>query len=553
MGANHSTRSAGSDTRGHGGLSSTTGKTCYYEILGVERLATEDEAYRKKALDLHPDRNYGNVEATTEQFAEVQSAYAVLSDPQERAWYDSHRDAILRDEDGAPEYHYHHNVRVTTTDDILRMFKRINGQMDFTNSATGFYGFLRETFDVLAREEQAACEWEGFEPVDYPSFGHAGEEEEHVRLFYAKWASFATQKTFSWKDAYRYSEAPDRRIRRLMEKENKRVRDEGIRTFNEAVRSFVAFVKKRDLRVKQGQMNEAERQSALRDAASAQAARSRAANQANTARNDALPEWMRSSEPPESEISDEDDPSSPREEIECVVCSKSFKSENQYEAHQKSKKHLRAVQELRRQMRRPSNDLDSNAQSTQTVQEMPWDKVHGRSELPDDIIGETAAMDFALFPNGHEALKEPAKLGRGMNKLSLNEELAKSSASLSGSASSDDCTSGEGVQKRISGSLVEGEVSSLVQAEDGVLDQREQIPSSPLERDGKPKMGKAKEKRAKKAAQKTTTNSDPRGYLICAACQADFPSKTRLFKHIRDLGHAQALANLTTKGNPKLR
>ena len=60
-------------------------KTSYYELLAVERTATEDEikkAYRRKALELHPDRNYGDVERTTALFADVSTAYEVPSDPQ---------------------------------------------------------------------------------------------------------------------------------------------------------------------------------------------------------------------------------------------------------------------------------------------------------------------------------------------------------------------------------------------------------------------------------------------------------------------------------------
>jgi molecular chaperone DnaJ len=66
------------------------GKRDYYEILGVSRNATDQEiksAYRKLALQFHPDRNPGNKEAE-EKFKEAAEAYAVLSDGQKRANYD---------------------------------------------------------------------------------------------------------------------------------------------------------------------------------------------------------------------------------------------------------------------------------------------------------------------------------------------------------------------------------------------------------------------------------------------------------------------------------
>ena len=65
-------------------------KRDYYEVLGVARHAAESElksAYRKLALQHHPDRNPGDKSAE-ERFKEAAEAYAVLSDPQKRAAYD---------------------------------------------------------------------------------------------------------------------------------------------------------------------------------------------------------------------------------------------------------------------------------------------------------------------------------------------------------------------------------------------------------------------------------------------------------------------------------
>jgi curved DNA-binding protein len=62
----------------------------YYHILGVSRNASADEirkAYRKLAMQYHPDRNAGDKQAE-ERFKEINEAYQVLNDPQKRAHYD---------------------------------------------------------------------------------------------------------------------------------------------------------------------------------------------------------------------------------------------------------------------------------------------------------------------------------------------------------------------------------------------------------------------------------------------------------------------------------
>lgn len=398
------------------------------------------------------------------------------------------------------------------------MFTKFDGRMDFSDSTSGFYSFLRDTFDTLSKEEELACEWEGLDPVIYPSFGCANDDYEvTVKPFYAAWSGFATSKSFSWKDFYRLSDAPDRRVRRTMERENKRFREEGIHEFNDSVRSLVAFVKKRDPRYKLNFQSEADRQRILRDAAAAQAARSRAANQVKMD-NYKTPEWMKLDGPSETDISDnEEDPI--EEQLECIVCKKGFKSEKQYEAHEKSKKHIRAVQQIRREMRKEDKVLNLHDQISQNHGIYNLDRPKtplDPSQVdinPDSVDSAEGAhrnsLDHTPFceqsPNGTNA---PIEL-----EVNALDTAAKGTAGKAlPSSSEDDEHAPKGIFKR--DTKGEGNAAFRRQQSSSPVEHLSRRPSAKTLDRGpdpkiKPKLGKAKEKRAKKAAQINAGNGIP--------------------------------------------
>jgi len=66
-------------------------KSDYYDILGVSKSASAEEikkAYRKQALEWHPDRHKDDKEAAERRFKEINEAYQILSDTQKRSAYD---------------------------------------------------------------------------------------------------------------------------------------------------------------------------------------------------------------------------------------------------------------------------------------------------------------------------------------------------------------------------------------------------------------------------------------------------------------------------------
>ena len=103
----------------------------YYATLGVEKSASEDElkkAYRRLAMQYHPDKNGGAKEAE-EKFKEITEAYDVLRDPQKRAAYDRYGEAGLRGSGGGAGYQH------VDLSEALNIFMR-----DFGFGASDMFG-----------------------------------------------------------------------------------------------------------------------------------------------------------------------------------------------------------------------------------------------------------------------------------------------------------------------------------------------------------------------------------------------------------------------------
>jgi len=232
-------------------------KECHYTVLGVtrEEIDIDDEAvkraYRKRALEWHPDKHSGKgpeaLEVATERFKLIQEAHTVLSDANERHWYDAHRDEILRGGRGGGG-----GGGEACEERLVRLFEYFSDGVysGFEDSPSGFYTVFRELFEKVVAEEalyagEAAADSYGKPPG---GFGTSTSPHAEVRAFYNFWGTYSSKMTFVWADAHNPNSAPSRQVRRAMEKENESARRAAKKERTEALRALVAFVKRRDKR-----------------------------------------------------------------------------------------------------------------------------------------------------------------------------------------------------------------------------------------------------------------------------------------------------------------
>ena len=188
-------------------------RKCHYEVLEVERDVGDDDlkkAYRKLALKWHPDKNTHQVDVATERFKEIQAAHAVLSDPQERAWYDSHRESILRGgsgvagdtgDGGDPDAGY----------DVWAFFSS-SCYSGFGDDEDGFYAVYNKLFREITADEAQHQEGGGKAP-ERPPFGDSKSAWGEVKNFYGWWESFSTARLCASADQYDTRAAPNRQVR----------------------------------------------------------------------------------------------------------------------------------------------------------------------------------------------------------------------------------------------------------------------------------------------------------------------------------------------------
>ncbi|XP_065100073.1 dnaJ homolog subfamily C member 21 [Paramisgurnus dabryanus] len=520
---------------------------CHYEVLGVKRDATDDDlkkAYRKLALKWHPDKNLDNAEDAAEQFKLIQAAYDVLSDPQERAWYDNHRDALLKGGVGG-EYQ-------DDSIDLLQYFT-VTCYSGYGDDEQGFYAVYRNLFESIAKEEREHSKDDEEDEDEFPLFGDSQSDYDTVvHLFYGFWQSFCTRKNFAWKEEYDTRQASNRWEKRAMEKENKKTREKARKEHSELVRQLVAFVRKRDKRV-QAHKKLVEEQNAEKAKKVEELRRKQKLSQAKLAEEYREQSWHAMSElekelqQMEAQYGEEFGDASESEEEEeeevvedgqdrpdtetgdaavemddyyddlyCPACDKSFKSDKAMKNHEKSKKHREMVALLRQQLEEEDKSLNQNSAEKDEDDDDDEDEI---SDTPRQKLSKRQ--------------KKKKRQQRTVNNLPEEPENESSIPQ-----STEECPPSESD----SGNNKDAPVPSE--------DPDENLKPDELE----PKTQKSSAKtKAKKGGKDSKKNNKTHGCvevsqekevnLRCVTCQYEFPTRNKLFDHLQTTGHATALSS----------
>lgn len=554
---------------------------CCYEILGVERDASDAEikkSYRRLALKWHPDKNTDNSEESTRVFTEIQQAYEVLIDPQERAWYDKHREQIIR---GGDDY----------VDNSINLMKYFSASVycGFGDDAQGFYAVYANVFEIITKED---AEFADGQDLEVPEFGTSTSDyEEVVQPFYAHWQSYSTLKSYVWLEKYDLREAPNRRVQRLMEKDNKKIRDAVKKERNEEVRALVKFVRKRDKRVKaylellkekdeeRQRITKQKRLEALREREKMfEAYKEESWASLSGLEEDLVQmnvhldsEFGRDNDINESQSDEED-----VQQYYCVACDKAFKTEKALVNHEKSRKHKDKVAAIKREMA-DSEDIDELAlhngengvnedYDARIESEYLSKRQHSVDETCADFVsvGELNLMDsvdlstMRIKGNNrykvkvlHERKRALSGIGEGdlergdEEKEAANEESNRMEAKsdereveeTAGNEKSeenvheDDSTQNLSNENRITTSDIDNkETEECKENLESQESEGDRQTTGAVTEKRKPKEGN---KKSPQASKEPAANS-----FKCNVCQDSFPTRNKMFQHIKELGHA---------------
>lgn len=394
----------------------------------------------------------------------------------------------------------------------------------YGNDPKGFYTVYDEVFKKLAAEES---EYMTEDDPEIPQFGKSDSNyEDVVAPFYSYWMAYSTKKSYSWLDPFDTREAPNRKVGKLIEKENKKVRDKAKKERNDEIRNLVKFVRKRDKRVEAwSKVLEEKAKENLKK--SEEHRRKKIMERKSELENYTESEWSKFSnvekdlkhieESIAKEFGDEasyEDGSDDEDDVNsffCVACNKVFKTEKAFANHEKSKRHKDNVELIKQTMMEENKvlNLTSDEERTLSAKESEDEVVAEKSEpVKAKKLGKQKKTQKVIQYSDNDSdefdiscLDKHRRKGRRKNH-------------------SDDEVSKNRTKKK--------DVPDVVKEVSPVLEVQENLKELKINSDENESESNAKQ--------------------ICATCKADFLSKNKLFAHLKKTGHSVYLPTENKKG-----
>ncbi len=416
---------------------------------------------------------------------------------QERAWYDAHREAILRGGGLGEE------VDVGGID--LFPYFSSSCYRGFGDDDHGFYKVYEALFQTLCEEDQTYSD----EVLRYPPFGDSTAADDVWLSFYDFFSAYSTPRSYAWLDKYDTRQAENRRVARLMEKDNKKIRDAARKERNELIRQLAKFVRKRDRRVQQFNLRleekiaentrktEEKRKQHLEE-------RAKMLEEAVEKQQGAF--GMEAMESELLNLEQNYDSEEEEEENYCVACNKQLRNAKAYQSHLKQKKHLEQVKLLREAI--TEHDVAAD------LAEMGFD-LTSESAMKEETEEQEEDLSQSESSFNQKAQKK-ARRNKKVREAPPEESLGVSAAHR-----------GEGAQVT---EVTNGDLDS------GVGEDKE----SSSETQKKVKKSRRAKKNGPNANNQVERDQREGGSteLLCLVCNNVFGSKNKLFAHLKSSGHA---------------
>ncbi|KAL0489201.1 DnaJ [Acrasis kona] len=479
-------------------MNSSETKRCLYEILGIDREASVDDikrAYKKMAFTHHPDRNPDNIEEATKMFHQLQDAYEILMDTNERAWYDQNRSAILR----SKKTNTYMNIDSAEDLEFIDIFEYISSTCYDNNfdesEQTNFYSVYNKVFEQLTQEEmdfskKGSLSKSLYGTEKYPEFGNSNSTTQSVNKFYTSWSKFTTQKSFTWINKYNPQDGPNRSIKRMIEKENEEMRVEEKKQFEINVKELVAFVKRRDPRMikieqdkrHQQEMKKKREQEKLQQEEELQ-------KELHKLKMDDLKkkqEYLKQLEEEEGFDSEPDEMDDYEVDLMAYYQSKDVsQSDDETSDEQDQETNVEETQQ------NEDEHIDDTSEPTKEVKPQRTKKNKRRKNICEEDVLDTKEETIIKNEENHITSKSKKKVKKPKSIVTPSDEAEE-----------------EQVKNQIEPAHQDEEVAS-----------------------------KKEKKRRRKEKKSGASNADE---LSCNVCGEVFPSKNKLFNHVKEKGHANA-------------